>query len=650
MHRPIIRRQQSFLRVRFIRGPTLWLQEVLPVEVPRQYPRLLVNQTLTNPTSTVQTATYTVTPIGPACTGATFQLVVTVNPKPLVPNQATTICSGISPNYAPANNPPATIVPAGTLYTWTNPVVTGGITGGSAQAIPQTSVNQTLTNPTTTAQTATYTVTPVGPACTGATFQLVVTVNPKPLVPNQATTICSGTSPNYAPANNPPVTIIPVGTLYTWTNPVVTGGITGGSAQAIPQTSVNQTLTNPTSTAQTATYTVTPIGPNCTGATFQLVVTVNPTTVVPNQVTTICSGTSPNYAPANNPPATIVPAGTLYTWTNPVVTGGITGGSAQAVPQTSVNQTLTNPTSTVQTATYTVTPIGPNCTGATFQLVVTVNPKPLVPNQATTICSGISPNYAPANNPPATIVPAGTLYTWTNPVVTGGITGGSAQAVPQTSVNQTLINPTNVVQTATYTVTPVGLACTGATFQLVVTVNPKPLVPNQATTICSGISPNYAPANNPPATIVPAGTLYTWTNPVVTGGITGGSAQAVPQTSVNQTLTNPTSTVQTATYTVTPVRPACTGATFQLVVTVNPKPLVPNQATTICSGTSPNYAPANNPPATIVPAGTLYTWTNPVVTGGITGGSAQAVPQASGQPDPDQPDEHCANGNLYSNT
>src|SRR5208283_2658316 len=39
-----------------------------------------------------------------------------------------------------------------------------------------------------------------------------------------------------------------------------------------------------------------------------------------------------------------------------------------------VNQTLTNPTNTIQTATYTVTPIGPDCTGATFQLLVTVEP------------------------------------------------------------------------------------------------------------------------------------------------------------------------------------------------------------------------------------------------------------------------------------
>ena len=114
----------------------------------------------------------------------------------------------------------------------------------------------------------------------------------------------------------------------------------------------------------------------------------------------------------------------------------------------------------------------------------------------------------------------------------------------------------------------------------------------------------------------------------------------------DQTLTYPTSTAQTATYTVTPVGPSCTGSTFQLVVTVNPKPVVPGQATTICSGISPNYTPTNNPPTTIVPAGTLYTWTNPVVTEGITGGMHRQRPDL-GQPDAYRPDEYSTNCHLY---
>ena len=60
---------------------------------------------------------------------------------------------------------------------------------------------------------------------------------------------------------------------------MVTGGITGGSAQGTAQASVNQALTNPTNTAQTASYTVTPLVGTCTGSAFTLTVTVSSTTV-----------------------------------------------------------------------------------------------------------------------------------------------------------------------------------------------------------------------------------------------------------------------------------------------------------------------------------------------------------------------------------
>jgi isopentenyl diphosphate isomerase/L-lactate dehydrogenase-like FMN-dependent dehydrogenase len=55
----------------------------------------------------------------------------------------------------------------------------------------------------------------------------------------------------------------------------------------------------------------------------------------------------------------------------------------------------------------------------------------------------------PSNNPPSDVVPAGTTYSWSAPVVTGGMTGGVA-ASGQSSITGTLINPTNTPQTATY--------------------------------------------------------------------------------------------------------------------------------------------------------------------------------------------------------
>ena len=91
-----------------------------------------------------------------------------------------------------------------------------------------------------------------------------------------------------------------------------------------------------------------------------------------------------------------------------------------------------------------------------------------MPNQTTPVCSGATFNVAPANNPPTTIIPTGVIYNWTSaPTVTGGITGGSAQT-NQNSISQTLTNPTNATNTATYTVTPTN-GCTGQTFTVIVT-------------------------------------------------------------------------------------------------------------------------------------------------------------------------------------
>jgi hypothetical protein len=112
----------------------------------------------------------------------------------------------------------------------------------------------------------------------GASFTVTVNVNPKPAIANKSATICSGSVFNIEPSNGGG-DIVPTGTTYTWLAPVISGAagnITGGSAQATGQSSISQTLTNTTNSAQTATYTVTPTAGTCPGATFTVTVTVNP--------------------------------------------------------------------------------------------------------------------------------------------------------------------------------------------------------------------------------------------------------------------------------------------------------------------------------------------------------------------------------------
>ena len=96
-----------------------------------------------------------------------------------------------------------------------------------------------------------------------------------------------------------------------------------------------------------------------------------------------------------------------------------------------------------------------------------------------TTCSGVVVDF----NEPGSV--AGETYTWSSPIISpaGAISNGVALA-GQSSVKQTLVNTTNVIAaTATYTVT----TSTGINFQLVITVNPVPVVSNILSTICSDI-------------------------------------------------------------------------------------------------------------------------------------------------------------------
>src|SRR5690606_33258756 len=167
---------------------------------------------------------------------------------------------------------------------------------------------------------------------------------------------------------------------------------------------------------------------------------------------TICSGGTFTVTPANGG-TEIVPTGTTYTWSAPVISpaGSITGGSAQPTGQTSISQALTNTSNASATATYTVTPQSGTCTGPTFTVTVTVNPVPSISNKTATICSGGTFTVTPANGG-TEIVPTGTTYTWTAPVISpaGSITGGSAQPTGQTSISKALTNTSNASATATY--------------------------------------------------------------------------------------------------------------------------------------------------------------------------------------------------------
>ena len=198
--------------------------------------------------------------------------------------------------------------------------------------------------------------------------------------------ICSNTAFRVTP--NSGGDIVPAGTTYTWEVSTPNANITGASAQTVPQASISQVLNNTTSSAQSLTYTVTPIiGVVGTGTPFRITVTVNPTASITAKTAAICSGSTFLITPTHSIGGDSIPIGTTYTWTVPTNSVGATN---QSVPQTSISQTLTNAGSTAQNVTYTVTATSGTCT-STFTITVTVNIYPALNTEITgphAVCVG----------------------------------------------------------------------------------------------------------------------------------------------------------------------------------------------------------------------------------------------------------------------
>lgn len=304
--------------------------------------------------------------------------------------------------------------------------------------------NSTYTPPTATAGTVYYyclITQPSGIGCNATTTVAAVTVNLAPAVVNQpaASTICVGetatllslTYSNGVGAPN-----------YQWYSNT-TNGNTGG---LLITGATNSTFNPPTGVSGTTYYYCIVTFPSLAGGceiitTDATSVIVNDNPVIGSATATICSSTSFSISPTNGG-GTIVPVGTTYTWSTPIVTpaGSITGAIAETVAQTSISQTLINTTTSPATVTYTVTPTSGTCVGTPFPVTITINPS-------------INPNIVVTNN---TCFGVNTASITTN--ITGGIpftTGGAPYQISWTGPSGFTSSATtlNNLQPGTYTVT-----------------------------------------------------------------------------------------------------------------------------------------------------------------------------------------------------
>ncbi|MBP2281685.1 gliding motility-associated-like protein [Flavobacterium sp. CG_23.5] len=533
---------------------------------------------------------------GATCAGATFLYTITVKPKPIIAaNMAANSCSGLSFSIIPTNGA-GNNIPTGTTYSWSTPIVTGGISGGIS-GTNQTNISGTLNNTTTVVQTATYTVIPSLNGCAGLPFDVVVSVNPKPDVnANTDIVLCAGDTGQLINFSGNVS-----GTTYNWSSNLTNIGIAASGSNSVPTfTAINTGLT-----PIIATVTVTPSANSCTGLSKTFKITVNPRPNI-NSITNlvkcngIASGTILFTGSVN---------GTTFDWTNDTPSIGLAASGNGNIPSFTTINTGLIPV----IATITVTPKANGCFGTPTTFTITVNPTPtvdLASNQ--TVCnvqsttaivfSGAIPN---------------TSYNWNNSNSNIGLGANGVGDIPAFNA----INNGTTPIIATITVTPTLNGCPGASKTFTITINPSPTVSftssNQV--VCSGSSSTIVNLTST------SGTSFSWTALQPSGilGVLTSGTNTIPV----QTLINSTNVPIVVTYLATAESNSgvsCQGITYPYTITVNPvSSITTTQAQTICSNSTFSVVPLDGS-GNSVPVGTTYSWSAPVVTGGITGGVALA--------------------------
>ncbi len=280
---------------------------------------------------------------------------VTVNKTPALSgsiNGDGNLCSGQSLNYSVVPSPEAT------SYSWSyngsNTIINGTSDAVSLNFAPDATSGVLKVHGNN--------------ACgSGDDLTYSITVNPAPFINNMTGSACSGTAFSITPldgANG----FVPSGTTYSWGVPVVTGGMTGGASGT--GEAIVGTLVNTTSSAQTATYTATPVKGSCPGNNFTVIISVNPTiNITTTPVNLLCNGASTGRVGITVSGGT---PGYTYAWTGP---GGFTStapnisGLAAGVYNLAVTDSKSctaNGSATVnQPAAITITPTitAPTCNG-----------------------------------------------------------------------------------------------------------------------------------------------------------------------------------------------------------------------------------------------------------------------------------------------
>lgn len=413
-----------------------------------------IKLTITNSNGCSQTFTFTATP-------------VVVQPTPVASFSNTTECYGVATTF----NSNGSTVASGSITGWSwnfgDPSSAGNNTSTTANP------THLFTAPGT--YTVSLTVTTAA-GCTNTTTKQV-TVNPLPLVGfnPSATIACAGSTITFVSTS----TITSGSFTYGWRVSDNAGNFNFASSMISANASLVQTF------ATAGTYNVRLYATSANGcidsATKTITINANPTaTIVVNPGSNqICIYETFTFTSTGS----VAGSGTIssYAWTF--------GDGSTSTAANPAAKSYANPGN--YTVTLTITNSN-GCTNTTSK-VVTVNPKPVVNFNATTVCFGYTMNFTDAST-----TSASSTYLWNF--------GDPASGASNTAITQ---NSTHNYTTAgTFSVKLVVTNASGCKDSLtkLVTVWPRPVANFKADTVCEGNATTFTNLS----TIASGSMSYVW--------------------------------------------------------------------------------------------------------------------------------------------
>jgi len=600
-------------------------------------------------------SSYYVESVTNGCPSSRVKVDVTVNPIPVITSSAAdNICSGKSLAYTITANMP------GTTFNWSRAAV-AGISNPAVSNQATSTISETLINTGATPLIVTYVITPAANGCIGNPFNYVVTVNPAPSITSSSSvSVCNQSPINYnITFNGTP------GIAFNWRRAAVVG-ISNAPIAGQNATTIRESLLNTTNAPIDVTYVIDFGTASCTGLTFTLVVTVNPSASVTSAArNTVCSGEAQNYAITSNI------AGSTYNWSRAAV-AGISNPAVANQSSSTITEALNNVTTSAISVVYVITPIANGCPGTPFVFVVVVNPavpspvansnspvcagttinlqspivpgatyhwtgpngfssaqqNPTIPN-ATNLNDGVYSLYITINgcssptvtatvvvNPPPTVVTGGDVTVCTNVAsvpITGTVGGGTITGIWSTNGTGTFQFPPNTLNN-TYLPTAADIA-SGSIVLTLTSTSPDNCSAATGTTKITFKSPQITSGPSDPVcsgtalnyTITsdfPAAT-FTWSRAAVPN-ISNPAVNGQVSNPITETLINTGNNPVAVAYTITPLSAGCPGTPFTYTVTVNPIPAAPTATSNapVCVNTTLNLA-------TPTVAGATYSWSGP---------------------------------------